>query len=348
MAMHGVISDPSMHEFTGGTPLGLGELTKRYQVLARRRSPDGTEIWCNWALREMSSGELVGTVQATLPAGGPGLDVAKVAWEVGPDFQGRGLASEAAAALVERLLGEQLLVVAHIHPRHFASQRVATHAKLVPTSTIVGEEVRWWADPWGGREMTECAFDPWQPRDVAARLGEIDVPWCVVAGWALDLFLGGQPREHEDLEIAVPIGEFDAVRLALPEYQFDVVAAGHAWSIDSPAAGVLAQTWVRDPLSGSIVMDVFREPHDRGVWICRRDRSIRCAYADIIAVTSHGVPYLAPEVVLLFKAKHSRAKDDADFDRVLPALDARRRAWLLDALDRVHPGHRWLPVLLET
>ena len=73
MALHGVISDPSMHEFMGGTPLGLGELTKRYQVLARRRSPDGTEIWCNWALREMSSGELVGTVQATLPAGGPGL-----------------------------------------------------------------------------------------------------------------------------------------------------------------------------------------------------------------------------------------------------------------------------------
>ena len=111
MAMHGVISDPSMHEFMGGTPLGLGELTKRYQVLARRRSPDGTEIWCNWALREMSSGELVGTVQATLPAGGPGLDVAKVAWEVGPDFQGRGLASEAAAALVERLLREHPKIV---------------------------------------------------------------------------------------------------------------------------------------------------------------------------------------------------------------------------------------------
>ncbi|MGH3656155.1 MAG: nucleotidyltransferase domain-containing protein [Micromonosporaceae bacterium] len=31
----------------------------------------------------------------------------------------------------------------------------------------------------------------------------MDVPWCVAAGWALDLFRGEQTRPHEDLEIAV-------------------------------------------------------------------------------------------------------------------------------------------------
>jgi hypothetical protein len=33
------------------------------------------------------------------------------------------------------------------------------------------------------------------------------------------------------------------------------------------------------------------------------------------------VPYLLPEIVLLFKAKHRRPKDRADFDGVLPLLD---------------------------
>ena len=49
-----------------------------------------------------------------------------------------------------------------------------------------------------------------------------------------------------------------------------------------------------------------------------------------------------PEVVLLFKAKHAREKDDGDFDAALPHLEPERRRWLADALELVHPGHRWL------
>jgi hypothetical protein len=36
---------------------------------------------------------------------------------------------------------------------------------------------------------------------------------------------------------------------------------------------------------------------------------------------SNGTPYLVPEIVLLFKAKHDRPKDNADFAEVLPLLD---------------------------
>jgi hypothetical protein len=58
-----------------------------------------------------------------------------------------------------------------------------------------------------------------------------------------------------------------------------------------------------------------------------------------------GVPYLAPEIVLLFKAKHPRAKDQSDFAGVLPVLGPIRRAWLAAALRRTHPGHRWITAL---
>ena len=54
------------------------------------------------------------------------------------------------------------------------------------------------------------------------------------------------------------------------------------------------------------------------------------------------MPYLVPEVVLLFKAKHDRPKDHADFAGVLPLLDPARQAWLASALARVHPRHRWI------
>jgi hypothetical protein len=64
--------------------------------------------------------------------------------------------------------------------------------------------------------------------------------------------------------------------------------------------------------------------------------------AEAIRRTNDGLPYLAPEIVLLFKARWSRPKDEDDLNRVLPLLDAPARRWLRQALERVHPGHAWI------
>jgi len=89
-------------------------------------------------------------------------------------------------------------------------------------------------------------------------------------------------------------------------------------------------------------LDIFREPHDGDTWIRRRDRSIRLPYEQIIVTSPEGIPYLAPQIVLLFKAKHRRPKDQADSTGVLPLLNPARRAWLAAALARVHPAHPWI------
>jgi hypothetical protein len=143
----------------------------------------------------------------------------------------------------------------------------------------------------------------------------------------------------------VPIGRFDAIRAALGGFEFDVVGSGYRWPLHHPAFDVMQQTWVREPDTGVYRLDIFREPHDGDTWICRRDETIRLPYAQIIETTPDGLPYLVPEIVLLFKAKHGRPKDEADFAGVLPLLSPARRTWLADALVRVHPGHRWLELL---
>jgi hypothetical protein len=58
-------------------------------------------------------------------------------------------------------------------------------------------------------------------------------------------------------------------------------------------------------------------------------------------ITTGGVPVMAPEIALLFKAKAPRFKDQRDFDRVLPHLDRAARSWLASALEQAHPGHPW-------
>ncbi|MBD0674056.1 nucleotidyltransferase domain-containing protein [Streptomyces sp. CBMA156] len=188
--------------------------------------------------------------------------------------------------------------------------------------------------------------DAWRPEQVAERLDGVGTPWCVAAGWALDLFRGGQSRPHGDLEIAVPAAGFPEVRDRFPAYVFDAVGSGRVW----PAAGAEAlaathQTWLRDPADGRFLFDVFREPHDGGTWICRRDEGLRLPYDTVTEWTADGIPYLVPELVLLFKAKAARPKDQADFDGVLPLLSRARRDALGGWLRRVHPGHPWLAAL---
>jgi hypothetical protein len=57
------------------------------------------------------------------------------------------------------------------------------------------------------------------------------------------------------------------------------------------------------------------------------------------------LPYLAPEIVLLFKAKHFEERDRVDFKNAMPALSADARAWLRVALERTHPDHEWLKAI---
>jgi RimJ/RimL family protein N-acetyltransferase len=61
--------------------------------------------------------------------------------------RGRGYATEAARSLVAVLQAAGWTVVAHIHPGHLASQRVARAAGLSPTPDVCDGEVRWVRPP---------------------------------------------------------------------------------------------------------------------------------------------------------------------------------------------------------
>ncbi len=180
---------------------------------------------------------------------------------------------------------------------------------------------------------------------MAERLSGVTAPWCVAAGWAVDLFLGEITRPHGDIEIAVPAGRFEEIAERFPDCDFHVPRDGRLVPATAEALGSDFQTWALERATGRWRFDVFREPHDGDIWHCRRDERLRLPYAEIIRHGADGVPYLSPEIALLFKAKGLREKDRADFGRAHPLLDARQRRWLRDALALVHPGHEWAALL---
>jgi RimJ/RimL family protein N-acetyltransferase len=131
--------DARLHTFIGGEPATEAELRDRYGRQVVGHSPDGSETWLNWMLRRRDTGELVGTVQATVT--GPSADLA---WVVAVPHQGQGFAREAALAVRAELAGNGVATfAAYIHPDHRASAAVARALGLMPTGTVVDGEIRW-------------------------------------------------------------------------------------------------------------------------------------------------------------------------------------------------------------
>lgn len=58
-----------------------------------------------------------------------------------------------------------------------------------------------------------------------------------------------------------------------------------------------------------------------------------------------GLPYLAPEIQLLYKSKAPRERDEMDFAQTRPLLAPDARRWLRDALELANPGHTWIAAL---
>lgn len=140
-AMVAVLADSSLYTFIGGTPPTRAELARRYAVQVRGHSADSSEEWINCIVLLGPRQEAVGFVQATIFEDGKS---AEISWVIGSPWQGRGYGGRAAELLVGDLVRREIRrIVAHIHPEHEASQRIATRLAMAPTNTVVDGEVRW-------------------------------------------------------------------------------------------------------------------------------------------------------------------------------------------------------------
>ena len=186
-------------------------------------------------------------------------------------------------------------------------------------------------------------WDAASPRDAVAWFANVSVPWWVAGGWAIDLFLDRQTRLHRDLDIGVFRRDIDAVLASIPGYEvFEAKDGKLSYLCRRTPRSEVNSLWCRAPGAQTWQFEIMLDEFRGRSWVYRRDPSIRRDPASMIRTHDTGIPYLAPEVQLLYKARAMRARDMQDFDAVVPELSPAARRWLWQCLLQTLPSHPWI------
>lgn len=179
----------------------------------------------------------------------------------------------------------------------------------------------------------------------ALLFSEAPFRWWISGGHALELHIGKTWRSHEDIDVGVCSSQVAEAYVWLPDWELYIAAAGRLTAWDGrrlDGARSENNAWARESPDSPWRFDLTVGPCTPQHWENRRDPSVTRPWNHAVLHSPSGVPYLAPDLQLLFKAKHPRRKDHIDAEEVIPVLDSQARGFLAQHLSPQHPWQRLL------
>ena len=216
--------------------------------------------------------------------------------------------------------------------------------------------------------IRSAGFEP--VHAVGSLLSRLAAPWWITGGWAIDLAVGHVTRDHADVNVMMLERDEHALR-GLTGVDVQLIAGGQP----GPWPAGCRLTAVPDPGPGPkggpgrpigpdrlvlrgedlpLPAEMIPASAVGALWVYKKGSHVFTR--PLAEVTRHwqGIPFLAPEVVLLIKARPGLGRpgtdnDQRDFEAALPVLSAEQRSWLKDAIEG-HPRpprqHRWTAELV--
>ncbi len=193
-------------------------------------------------------------------------------------------------------------------------------------------------------------WDPLTPAQAAELMRAAPFPWWIAGGHAIEFAVGrGSLRAHDDLDLLVLRRDQMAMRDFFAEWDCHVAdppGTLRPWPPGESLRHGVHNVWIRQNPAGKWRLQIMVDEADGDRWRTCRDARITRPLEEIGRRRDDGVPFLAPEIQLYYKANKPRPKDQFDFDAVLPVLDAGQRAWLARAIaTSLGRRHRWLEKL---
>ncbi|WP_421383076.1 nucleotidyltransferase domain-containing protein [Bacillus salacetis] len=196
-------------------------------------------------------------------------------------------------------------------------------------------------------------YENWEPLSAAEAsklFSHLPVFWAIAGGWALDLHIGKQTREHGDIDIIIWQKDLPRLYEHFSQNWMLYKAGGgklHVWE-EGDLSEEINNVWVSRTPASPFAFQVLVLDFEGDTWVYRRQQTIK--RRDILLKTKEGLPYLRPEIQLLYKggSSHVREKDHADLREVLPFLTIGEKEWLRTALLTQFPGgHPWADSILK-
>src|ERR1700728_4629535 len=170
--------------------------------------------------------------------------------------------------------------------------------------------------------MTNAVWRSATPIEVLEWLSPLSEPWWIAGGWALDLFEGQVTRPHRDIDVGIFRRDAQSTCATLSEWEFFEARTGALTRLEvgtAPRAAVNS-LWCRRRGEAEWAFELMLDEGGNDQWTFRRDHKIRRPLEIAIQRTADGIPYLAPEIQLLYKSKAVRLNDQIDFDRAVGRL----------------------------
>ncbi|MCL2508438.1 MAG: hypothetical protein FWF05_04610 [Oscillospiraceae bacterium] len=199
----------------------------------------------------------------------------------------------------------------------------------------------------------------------------LGVDYAVCGGYAIDLFLGQKTRPHKDLDVAVYREDRDAIVQRMLNDGWDMYEPcgcaflhkiggvetqkrikSNIWCVRPDNAHYKFTAHEKDMFAvefdGSEQTDLdfiellFNDRRD-GEFLYAKNKDIKMKL-DSAVIKVKEIPYLTPELVLLYKSTMSESPDyQLDFENASMKMNEEQRAWLNGALIRMFPrGHKWI------
>ena len=214
--------------------------------------------------------------------------------------------------------------------------------------------------------MTQLILDA----NALLKQGGFEYQFC--AGQAIDLYLGRETRVHGDIDICTYWPDRDRIIRYMQSQGFEVyemLGGGRAHRITDPSVQMYEKRNIFCFKDGCPLVKTYPLDENDCCWIeffhigqtelnfieflfndrsethfeYARDREIK-RDIDRAFLECGGVPYLAPEICLLYKSTDiDREGYQQDFDLTYAVLGGEQKQWLQRALTRLYPdGHKWI------
>ena len=162
-------------------------------------------------------------------------------------------------------------------------------------------------------------------------------PWFIEGGWAIDLFLNRETREHKDIEIGIyRKNQMQLYRYFGKQRKYYIDNTSH---IGKQERREWNKEYLRLPIYEvyveyeGIEIEVVLNEKDEENLIYRLNEKTKINEEKAILYSNNDIPYLSPEIVLLYKSKYMRDKDIADISNASKLMDGSQKKWLIDNIE---------------